>query len=132
MPAEIQAKRISIEPNNCPIDAPLNLEVAYESSEAIASAVWELSYLVDMAGKRQVIALGSVGPQAVSKGANSFKFSVPAIDVSGVKKSTLANTGLLQCHLKAGAEEVVQLNIVTQISKKADGSLLRTMFDPLE
>lgn len=55
----------------------------------------------------------------------------PGIDVSGVKASVLLNVGLLTCTLFNGAEQIVEIKIMTQVSKRKDGQLMRVMFDPL-
>jgi len=53
------------------------------------------------------------------------------LDVSGVKASVLLNVGLLHCTLFSGAEQIVEVKIVTQVTKKKDGQLMRVLFDPL-
>jgi hypothetical protein len=55
----------------------------------------------------------------------------PGLDVSGVKASVLLNVGLLHCTLFSGAEQIVEVKIVTQVTKKKDGQLMRVLFDPL-
>jgi len=60
-----------------------------------------------------------------------FARQAPGIDVSGVKASVLLNVGLLTCTLFNGAEQIVEIKIMTQVSKRKDGQLMRVMFDPL-
>jgi len=51
--------------------------------------------------------------------------------VSDVKPSVLLNVGLLTCTLFDGATQIVEIKIMTQVSKRKDGQLMRVMFDPL-
>lgn len=55
----------------------------------------------------------------------------PKIDIAGVKPSVLLNVGLLTCTLYNGDEQIVEIKIVTQVTKRKDGQLMRVMFDPL-
>lgn len=55
----------------------------------------------------------------------------PKIDITGVKPSVLLNVGLLTCTLWNGSAQIVEIKIMTQVTKKKDGSLARVMFDPL-
>ena len=55
----------------------------------------------------------------------------PKIDIAGVKPSVLLNVGLLTCTLFSGSQQIVEVKIVTQVSKGKDGALKRVMFDPL-
>ena len=57
---------------------------------------------------------------------------VDKIDVSAVKRSLLLNVGLLHAALKDGDADVIEINLVTQVTKDAVGGLVRTMFNPLE
>lgn len=66
----------------------------------------------------------------------SMPAQVPAVDVAHLSQHVLANVGLLQATLwsNVGADEteVVQVSMVTQVSPSADGTLMRSIFDPLE
>lgn len=55
----------------------------------------------------------------------------PKIDITGVKPSVLLNVGLLTCTLHNGSEQIVEIKIMTQVTKRKDGVLMRVMFDPL-
>jgi hypothetical protein len=61
-----------------------------------------------------------------------FLAQVDTIDVSAVKRSLLLNVGLLHAALKDGDADVIEINLVTQVTKDATGGLVRTMFNPLE
>ena len=62
----------------------------------------------------------------------NFLVQVDTIDVSAVKRSLLLNVGLLHAALKDGDADVIEINLVTQVTKDATGGLVRTMFNPLE
>lgn len=48
------------------------------------------------------------------------------------KPSKLANAGLLLATLFQGEVEIVQISMLTQIDKAADGTLTRVIYDPLQ
>ncbi len=56
---------------------------------------------------------------------------VPRIDVSSVKRSRLANAGLLSASLTSGGRDVVDVNMVVQVQEDR-GVFVRTVFNPLE
>lgn len=56
----------------------------------------------------------------------------PKIDITGVKPAVLLNVGLLTCALYNGSEQIVEIKIMTQVSKRKDGVLMRVMFNPLD
>lgn len=60
-----------------------------------------------------------------------LRAQAPKIDITGVKPSVLLNVGLLTCTLFNGSTQIVEVKIMTQVTKKKDGSLARVMFDPL-
>jgi hypothetical protein len=55
----------------------------------------------------------------------------PKIDITGVKPAVLLNVGLLTCTLHNGSTQIVEIKIMTQVTKRKDGVLMRVMFDPL-
>ena len=63
-----------------------------------------------------------------------FQSQVDAIDVSHLKRHVLANVGLLMATLYAegGQREVVQVSMVTQLTPEPDGTLIRSVFSPLD
>lgn len=76
--------------------------------------------------------LGETEAEDYSEGANHMRFAVAAIDVSGIKPSSLANAGLLIASLRDGAgAEIIDVNFVVQVSKSGDG-FERCIFNPLE
>ena len=75
--------------------------------------------------------------QATLTHAAAFRSSaaqVDAIDVSHLKRHVLANVGLLMATLYAdgGQREIVQVSMVTQVTPEADGTLIRSVFSPLD
>lgn len=130
--ATIECTALDVTPNNCALDAGFELSLTFTSDAAVAGAKWDVSYMVDMTGRRHVVQVGSTDPADVVPGENTMKFSSPGIDLSGAKKSWLQNVGLLLIVLKApDGAEIVQVSLVTQITKQGD-QLVRTMLNPLE
>ena len=67
-------------------------------------------------------------------GPQQMDFAVDAVDVSHLKRHVLANVGLLVATLYAegGQREIVQVSMVTQVTPEPDGTLIRSVFSPLE
>eukprot|EP00793_Prasinoderma_coloniale_P003849 PRCOL_00003226-RA len=122
-------------PNECALDAPLTLRVAFTTDEDIAAGRWEVRYMVDMTGRRHIVEVGkSDGATAYAAGTpHEFTISVPTIELTGVKKSWLQNAGLLLACLidDASGDEIVQISAVVQVVKKGD-VYERTIMSPLE
>lgn len=66
--------------------------------------------------------------------ANRVAFELAAIEFGALKDkpSKLANAGLLLATLFQGDSEIVQISMLTQIDKAADGALTRVIYDPLQ
>jgi hypothetical protein len=88
-------------------------------------------YVVDSASKRHVIEMGQTAKTKYVQGENHFEFSAAKLDITGVKPAVLLNVGLLTCTLHNGSSQIVEIKIMTQVSKRKDGVLMRVMFDPL-
>eukprot|EP00128_Syssomonas_multiformis_P003053 Colp12_sorted_trinity150504_noHs@33858 len=129
--ANIDVTRIVTEPNNCPFEEHLDLEIEFTTSADLTNAVWEVKFIADQAHKRQIIDLGKSASQSYSKGKHVFKYHVPAIPTGSVKKNDLANVGLFLANLHQGSEELVQVSMVTQVAPRGD-RLYRTVFNPLD
>mmetsp|Transcript_25569 Transcript_25569/g.35288 ORF Transcript_25569/g.35288 Transcript_25569/m.35288 type:complete len:134 (-) Transcript_25569:307-708(-) len=133
MAPTIDLKSLDVSPNNCALSDPINLEMEFTSSEYIASGYWEIKYMVDMAAKRQIIELGKSDKMDYVEGDNKFSFHLEGINFDGVKKSLLTNVGLfLACLMNEGGEEIIQVSMVTQVMKQADGQLTRMIMSPIE
>eukprot|EP00003_Mantamonas_plastica_P019697 TRINITY_DN32011_c0_g1_i1.p1 TRINITY_DN32011_c0_g1~~TRINITY_DN32011_c0_g1_i1.p1 ORF type:complete len:131 (+),score=42.87 TRINITY_DN32011_c0_g1_i1:45-437(+) len=128
---EITVTNIDILTNDCLLTDPLELNIDFTCNETIKGAVWEVKYLVDYTGKRHLIEIDTTEGVDYEEGENSFGFKCDALAVEGVKRSTLKNMGLFLLTMKQGDEEVIQISLVTQVTKK-DGELYRLMFNPLE
>ena len=87
---------------------------------------------MDMTGNRHIVNVGETAPANYEAGAGSLKFHADGIDIEGVKKSWLNNVGLLLANLVAkDGTELIQVSMVTQVSKGPDG-LQRLIMSPLE
>mmetsp|Transcript_22122 Transcript_22122/g.48555 ORF Transcript_22122/g.48555 Transcript_22122/m.48555 type:complete len:135 (+) Transcript_22122:92-496(+) len=125
---------IDAEPNNCPLGDPLELKLVFKTDEAIAGARWDIKYMVDFASKRQIVELGSSEKVDYEVGEHPFEIKIDAIDFTGVNKSLLKNVGLLlACLVAPDGQEIVQISMVTQVTKKkGEEGLTRTIMSPLE
>eukprot|EP00277_Geminigera_cryophila_P016792 CAMPEP_0179443746 /NCGR_PEP_ID=MMETSP0799-20121207/27208_1 /TAXON_ID=46947 /ORGANISM="Geminigera cryophila, Strain CCMP2564" /LENGTH=134 /DNA_ID=CAMNT_0021230129 /DNA_START=8 /DNA_END=412 /DNA_ORIENTATION=- len=128
----ILLKEVAMEPNDCPLGSALTIKMTFTTGKAVAKAVWDLKYMVDMASKRKLIALGQTAETCYEAGKEySMEVSTPGIETAGFKPHQLANAGLVVVTLLDGEEEVVAVNLVTQVTKR-DDELIRTIYSPLE
>lgn len=140
----VEVRAIAVSPEISAVDAPLTLRVSFALAAPLKAAAWRVAYTVDVAGRQQrhVIELGgSEGEADLEAGAHEWEHTVERMDVkaAGVKpKHLLRNVGLLSASLAAAGadggrrEDVLEIRLVTQVAKGADGSLVRTVFNPLE
>ena len=159
-----EAQKIDIEPNGCPIDAPIDLTIAFTLDQPVSSATWTVKFILDASFKRHTLDLGVVGPLTYAAGAHTFHWTAN-VDVAGVKRyvllrprddvhaprffcfcfsytpcpdcrgprNVLNNMGLLTVGLRDGPTDIIDINMVVQVTKDAaTGTLLRTIFNPLE
>ena len=114
---------LSIEPNDCDLQAELNLTIEYESTAELTGATWNFQYMVDSVRKRHIIKLGSIEDQDIKIGHNSCEFHVDSVNVSGIRPSRLANVGLLSATLTTRqGKEVLTINMVVQVAKSEDNN----------
>ena len=117
-PGSFEVTALSIEPNDCDLQAELNLTIEYESTAELTGATWNFQYMVDSVRKRHIIKLGSIEDQDIKIGHNSCEFHVDSVNVSGIRPSRLANVGLLSATLTTReGEEVLTINMVVQVAK---------------
>ena len=128
----ISLQHVHIEPNNCPIEEPITLEMDFTTAVDLRDARWEVKFMADQCNKRKIVVLGETGIVDYPAGSHTMAFHVDEVDVSHLKRHVLANVGLLIATLVAGEEEVVSVNMVTQVSATTDGGLIRSVFSPLE
>eukprot|EP01064_Diplonema_japonicum_P025366 TRINITY_DN366_c0_g3_i1.p1 TRINITY_DN366_c0_g3~~TRINITY_DN366_c0_g3_i1.p1 ORF type:complete len:132 (+),score=19.07 TRINITY_DN366_c0_g3_i1:59-454(+) len=120
-----------IEPNNCTFDVPVVITFQFDS-KGVSDVTWEVQYEADYTNKRHVIQLCSVGPCDYSAGNHTVDLKIPAVNTEGVKERRLLSMGILKCVLCSGKEEIVSVNLVTQVTRDGDGNLVRMMMSPLE
>lgn len=129
----VTVQSLSISPNDCALSDPLTLAMSFSLDAACPSSSWEITYLVDMTGNRQIIHLGNTATEDYAPGTHSFEFTSPPMDLSGVKKSWLNNAGLLCLTLKSSSgEDIMQVSCVTMVRKASDGTFIRNVMSPLE
>ena len=135
---QVEVTAIGVDPSVGPVDAPLGIRLSFSLKEPLADVSWRVAYTVDVAGRqRHVIELGGSGDEKknYAAGAHEWAYTVERMDVaaSGIKpKHLLRNVGLLSVSMAAGGEDVLSVRLVTQVAKGADGTLVRTVFNPLE
>ena len=83
-------------------------------------------------GKRKIVELGATAKESYGAGPQRMEFSVPKVSVEHLSRHVLTNVGLLLATLYSGEEEVLQVSMVTQVTPADDGTLIRSVFNPLE
>jgi len=129
---EIQVSKIEIEPNCCELNAEVKLTIHFETPVDLNDAYFDLKYIVDVAAKRHIIELGESKHEKYTAGKHVFVMETPKFDLGKLEKHVLKNVGLLACTLKNDGKDVVEIKLMTQVSKNKDGQLIRTVFNPLE
>ena len=92
-----------------------------------------LQYVVDYASSRKILLLDTstvAAPYKANEEA-TYEVHVDSLNLSGFKRSDVLNVGLLAAVLKSGDDEVIQINMVTQVME-IEGKLTRNVMSPLE
>lgn len=129
---EVGVSKITIEPNNCPLESPIRMAISFTCPTEISEARWVVRFIADQVDKRKIIELGCTPTVNYSAGPQQMDFSVDQVDVAHLKRHVLANVGLLLAVLYSGEEERLQISMVTQVTPGPDGNLVRSVFNPLE
>lgn len=140
----LQIKSLLIEPNDCPLHAPLSITMEYSLRQTIPNAFWDITYEADFANKKHTIPIASSAPTAsLQAGNHTFHHSVPTINTSAIKEKHLLQMGLVKLTLKSmqvqegglatAAVGVTSVNLMVQVTKDAtSGTLMRSILSPLE
>ncbi|CAI5713008.1 unnamed protein product [Peronospora farinosa] len=108
---------VKVSPNPAALAAELNLEVNFHLEAPIANGVWNIE-------------VGLKAPD-YARGDNRFQFSTPQVNISGLQPSQLTNCGLLIASFKDEDGDILDLNMVIQVSEQR-GGLQRIIYSPLE
>merc|ERR1712205_232890 len=130
MADKVNVTKIEISPNECEISSELKLGIEFSLDTPLSNAVWAIKYIVDYTNKRKELVMGRIEMGALAVGEqHKLTFEVPKVDVSGILDTLLLNVGLLLAVLTDGAEEVLQISCVTQVTKAQSGELVRNIFN---
>ncbi len=139
----IRVHHISVGPSMCPISDPLDIVMSYTLAENVASAQWDIAYLVDSVRKRHLVQLGQVGGEETlaANTRRDLSFRTGKIEVGHLKPSQLCNAGLLILTLRgrtAGDLENTELGciqLVVQAMPAAgagEPTFIRSILNPWE
>jgi hypothetical protein len=138
-----QLRALSIEPNQCPLAAPVALTLRIALAVPVPAAFWTLQYEADIAMKRHVIPmLTTAPPRDLAAGEHVIQLATDGIATAGVKEKYLLQVGMLKLGLHSAAPgggdsagsapPLVSINMVTQVAKDDQGVLKRNVISPLE
>lgn len=134
----VKLLNLTVEPNCCPLSAPLALSLRFQLSADVRGAFWVLCYEADIASKRHRIPLLTTQPRDLAAGTHVLQEAAPAIPTEGVKEKHLLQVGMLKLALHSASaggdagEPLVSINMVTQVCKDEGGVLRRNVISPLE
>eukprot|EP01006_Ploeotia_vitrea_P027229 TRINITY_DN60081_c0_g1_i1.p1 TRINITY_DN60081_c0_g1~~TRINITY_DN60081_c0_g1_i1.p1 ORF type:complete len:132 (+),score=22.98 TRINITY_DN60081_c0_g1_i1:105-500(+) len=130
--ATVTVTKIDVSPNNCPISEKLDLTVTFKVDKPVQQGVWQLKYEVDYTFKRHILDVANAEAKDYAAGEHTVSLSVPSLDVSGVKRKTLLNMGLMRLVFLSGGEHISDVNMVVQVTEGPEDALLRNIMSPLE
>jgi hypothetical protein len=133
-PEVVTVTAVSVEPNECPLAAPLAINMSYTLAKPLVNAVWEVVYEADYTNKRKAVALHTTEPvAALAAGGHAFAYACPEIKTEGIKEKYLMQVGLLRLTLHAqGEANIVSVNMMIMVSKDSTGQLIRNVISPLD
>ena len=92
-----------------------------------------MKFLVDTAENRLIKILGETSVEDYPEGESDMHFHVNSVDIEGIPRSTVANSGLLIASFMADGGEVACVNLVIDVHvDKSTGQLMREILNPLE
>ena len=99
----------------------------------VVCANWVVKFLVDTAENRLIKILGETSVEDYPEGESDMHFHVDSVDIEGIPRSTIANSGLLIATFMADGGEVAGVNLVIDVHlDKSTGLLMREILNPLE
>lgn len=130
---QITLQSVLLTPNPAPLTEALSITLKFELLKSSVGQ-WRFQYLVDSIRKRHIIHLGQTDSREFKTGLNEVDFSVSKIDISGIKPSHLSNCGLLTATFFDSERDVVDVNMVVEVSKDpgVDGHFMRRIYNPLD
>jgi len=123
--------KIEIIPEVSDIWQPVDISIKYTVRRQVPDVKWSLRYIIDAAGKRKIIELGSL--KASYLGSNPYEtvLRIPAIDVKDLTEKELKNIGLLNIKAEMEITEMLDINMLVKVSKRP-GVLEKCIMNPLE
>ena len=139
---KIILSKLNIIPETTEINKGVNVEVEVLAKEDIVNVEWIIQYTVDVALKRKIIILQKKKQSVdVYKKEEKYeeRFEIEDVDFSfeGVSRKDLFNVGLFSIIARQTIspekhEDLITINMVTQITKNDEGALMKTIINPLE
>ena len=122
---------------NCSLLHALSLlsmltHIPYDLRDVVC-ANWVIKFLVDTTENRLIRILGETSVEDYPEGESEMHFHVDSVNIDGIPRSTIANSGLLIATFMADGGEVACVNLVIDVHvDKPTGQLMREILNPLE
>mmetsp|Transcript_18628 Transcript_18628/g.38760 ORF Transcript_18628/g.38760 Transcript_18628/m.38760 type:complete len:143 (-) Transcript_18628:81-509(-) len=132
---QIEVTGVEITPfGECAFEEELGLGITFSTDTPLSGYFWRVTYVVDTSKRRMIIEVGTTLPADYVPGHNAMAFTCPRFDVSGVPEDIRAQVnGLLVAVLTGpGGEEAMTVNMVVNVAKREDGTLTRSIFNPMD
>jgi len=123
---------LKIDPVTSPIQEPVKLSFEYALNNDFKNWKWVIKYTVDIAFKRIVLDVLHEKSESIASGKYTKDIIIPKISTEGIADKDLLNVGLLTIYGISDNEEMIAINMVSQITKNEKGELYKTLLSPLE
>eukprot|EP00411_Alexandrium_monilatum_P018197 CAMPEP_0175232182 /NCGR_PEP_ID=MMETSP0093-20121207/25832_1 /TAXON_ID=311494 /ORGANISM="Alexandrium monilatum, Strain CCMP3105" /LENGTH=127 /DNA_ID=CAMNT_0016526041 /DNA_START=21 /DNA_END=401 /DNA_ORIENTATION=+ len=114
----------------CPLGAPLSIELTFEAKHELKGASWGLQYVADIAHTRHVVPLSKTEAVDYVVGKHCAQVAAPdGIPVGSVSRGVLQNLGALEVSLtEASGTDVAAVRLITDVRHRG-GEFLRVVLD---
>lgn len=126
---EIRVVGVSVNPNQCELDAPVDINLEIDSGVAVGVHA-RVTLVLDVAVTRHTVPVGGIQAHSVSIGKSSVTLHCPSVALSDISRRIVNNVAVLQVDLIDGSDtQLTSIQLVVQVYEK-DGVMHRTIFSP--
>jgi hypothetical protein len=126
---EIRVVGVSVNPNQCELDVPVDINLEIESDVALEVHA-RITLVLDVAVTRHAVTVGGLQTHSVSVGKSAITLHCPSVSLSDIPRRIVNNVAVLRVDLIDGSEtQLTSIQLVLQVYEK-DGVMHRTIFSP--